>query len=80
MGHQPAFFLLANAEGDQNTENRLTVHPGHRPGPQVAIKTEVVGRTMETVYELVMIQIILFAPDTDNSLWLTEKLDHVEHN
>lgn len=35
---------------------------------------------METVYELVMIQIILFAPDTDISFWLTEKLDNAEHN
>lgn len=64
---QPALFSRKKQRQIKTlkTESR----PGHRPRPRktaAAIKTEVVGHTMETPYELVMIQIILFAPDTDN--------------
>lgn len=59
-------FQSANAEADQNTENRVTSWPQAQAAETAAvIKTQVVGHTMETLYELVMIQIILFAPDAD---------------
>lgn len=57
-------FQSANAEADQNTENRVTSWPQAQTAETAAaIKTQVVGHTMETLYELVMIEIILFAPD-----------------
>lgn len=67
-------FPVGNAEADQNTENRVTSWPQAQTAETAAvIKTEVVGHTMETLYELVMIQILLFAPDPDNPFWSAEK-------
>lgn len=58
--------------GDQNTENKVTSWPqGPTTKTAAVIKTEVKGCSIETRYELVMIQIILFA--SGNSL-------HAEHN
>jgi len=39
----------------------------------VALKTKVAGHNMETTSELVMIQIILFAPDPDYPFWFDSK-------
>lgn len=76
---QPAFFSLANAEVDQNPENKVTSWPQvWSAGAPAAIKTEVVSHTIETADELVMIEITLFALDTDIPFWPTEKLPNVE--
>lgn len=72
-------FQSANAEVDQNTGNRVTSWPQAQTAETAAaIKTEVVGLTIKTPYELVMIQIMLFVPDADNPFWWTQK--HAEHN
>lgn len=67
-------FQAAIAEADQNTENRVTSWPQAQTAESAAaIKTEFVGHTMETPYELVMIQITLLAPDTDNPFMVDSK-------
>lgn len=59
--------LFQSAEVDQNTGNRVTSWPQAQTAETAAaIKTEVVGLTIKTPYELIMIQIMLFAPDADN--------------
>ena len=68
-------FQPANAEADQNTENRVTSWPQAQTAETAAsIKTEVLSHSIETPYELVMVQIILFAPDTDNPFWRLKSL------
>lgn len=67
-------FQPANAEEDQNTENRVTSWPqAQTTETAAAIKTEVVGHTIEKQYELVMTQIILFAGDDDNPFRQTQQ-------
>lgn len=75
-------FQPAIAEADQNTENRVTSWPqAQTTETAAAIKTEFVGHTMETPYELVMIQITLLAPDNDNPFLVdSKKLPRAEHN
>lgn len=78
-----SLFQLANVEADQNTENRVRFWPeGPTAETAAAIKkkTEVVGHTIETLYELIMIQIILFAPKAGNPFLPTQKPLHAEHN
>ncbi len=67
-------FQSERAEADQNSENRVTSWPQAQTAETAAvIKIEVVGHTIETPYELVMTQIILFVPDTHNPFWGTQK-------
>lgn len=64
------FFQSGNAEADQTTENRVTSWPRAQTTETTAsIKTGVLGHSIETPHELIMIQIILFAPDTNNPFW-----------
>ncbi|KAL7407298.1 hypothetical protein ABVT39_006409 [Epinephelus coioides] len=77
-------FPVCKCRGRSNTGNRVTSWPQAQTAETAAaIKTEVVGHTMETPYELLMIQIIRFAPDPDNPFKLTEKpaerLQHILH-
>lgn len=53
---------------DQNMENKVMFWPrGTATVTATAIKTEVKGCTIQTLDELLMSQIILFAPDADNT-------------
>lgn len=71
----PAGLLQpVNAEADQNSENRVMSWPQAQTAETAAaIKTEVLGHTMKTAHELIMNQIILFAPDADNPFESTHK-------
>lgn len=67
-------FQSENANSDQNTKNKvmswLQVQTAETA---TATKTEVAGHTIETSYELILIQIIQFASDAYNPFWLTQR-------